>query len=312
MRYARAIAVAAVMLATWPALGQQMKDLGPDLNKPIPGGGPKLTVEQQRSGDFGAMVRTEVPGGAIQPAWDKADEKAGVYRAKWTPGVTLRMRVREGMVSTVALPAWDSVSIVTLADQINFGASRLAQHPGYVLVWTNNPGYDTNLTVVGTSGNIYAFYLRGETWNSKNIPDVVAYVDAGQPMGGPADRGADKSASKEGARAAAVTASADVLSKQTPEWLREIGFNPLQVRHDRTMKGDEAIAPVLIFRDTRFTYLDYGEKPNDWPVAYEVKDKVDVPVRARTSPDGRFMAIETIGPLTLRLGEKVVCITPES
>jgi type IV secretory pathway VirB9-like protein len=297
------------------------KDLGPgglDSSITAPGAaGGGSAIDKQKAGDFAAMKREVAPGGAIQSAWDAAPADAGVYQGKWSPGSVLRMRVREGMTSTVALPPWDTVSTYTLADRVNFGSRKVPGHAGYVELWTVHPGYDTNLTIVGASGNIYAVYVRGETWNSKNVPDLVTYVRAIQPLGAmaggekpPEHEGKDGGA-KEG-RAKAAVAAAEVLAKQAPEWLRRKNFDPFTVRHDREMSGDESIAPELIFRTDDMTILDFGTKVSDWPAAFEVKDGVDVPVRTRKSKDGRFMGIETVGPLTLRLGEKTVCIKPSA
>lgn len=308
------IAGMVVLVTTSGALGANVKDLGANgLDSGIKtgsgkGGSIKGAIADQAAGNFGALERETVPGGAIQGAWDKAEPEAGIYLGKWNPTRVLRMRVREGMTSIIALPTWDSVSAFTLADQFNFDARRVPDHPGYIEIWTKVPGFDTNITIVGKSGNIYPIYVRGETWNSKHIPDVVIYVRAVEP--GPGEAGAAKEAKKGVGKA--VEESAKALAAEAPEWLRRKRFDPFDVRHDREMSGDEAIAPELIFRDNDMTFLDFGENSRDWPAVFEVKDGVDVPVRFRTSKSGRFMGIETVGPLTLRLGEKTVCIRASS
>src|SRR6266851_10013634 len=52
-------------------------------------------VEAQAKGKYPGMQREEVlPLGQIQHAWDKADPKAGVYHANYSPDSVMRVRVR--------------------------------------------------------------------------------------------------------------------------------------------------------------------------------------------------------------------------
>lgn len=97
-------------------------------------------------------------------------------------------------------------------------------------------------------------------------------------------------------------------------WLNELKFDPTKIRHDVEMRGDKTITPVLSFRDERFTYLDYGadNEGKVLPVAYQVVDRVDQPVNVRKSPDGRYLVVKTINPITLRYGEKTVCLKRQS
>lgn len=43
-------------------------------------------------------------------------------------------------------------------------------------------------------------------------------------------------------------------------------------------------------------------------ISDQVVDRVDQPVNVRKSPDRRYLVVETINPITLRYGEKTVCL----
>ena len=170
-------------------------------------------------------------------------------------------------------------------------------------------GADTSLSLIGKSGNIYNFYLASESVFSDNISDQVVYVDAAMPSVKNFFSTENDLKRKE---------SVDTFEKMTKNekktWLNELKFNPTKIRHDVEMRGSKELAPVLVFRDERFTYLDYGYDSDSrvWPVAYQVVDRVDQPVNMRKSPDGRYMVVETINPITLRYGEKTVCLKRRS
>lgn len=309
---------AALAVCVMGSAAAQVTDLGPgDLNEPLPGG--RLDVEGQRAGLFGSMVRQEAPGGAVQEAWDDFEPGGAVFVENWSPLREMRMRVREGMVSTVILPDWEDVRDYALSDNFNFQARPVKDAPNMIWVWAVNPGYDTNINIIGESGNVYVIYLRGETFNSLNLPDLAFHVRAAQPLtlgdGGTALVPAVNSSDELVAAAAAKRGSElsdDGSGTGKPEWLVDVPFDPTEVKHDRELRGDAEIAPKVVFRDERFTYLDYSDRASDWPAAYQVKDGVDSPVRTRVSKDGRFLVVESVLPLTLRLGEQVVCVKPAS
>lgn len=302
----RRLLVSAFLFATTtPAFGQVV-----DLGAPLPAN-PK--VEQQMKGNFAPLKRKELtPGGAVQSVWSEATPTDAVYTVKWKPGEYIKTALREGMVTTIILPGGDDVDQVALGDQTNFGWQRTKQ-PDKLWVWVKAPGYDTSLTVIGESGNVYPFYLRGETWNSKNTPDLVVRVRARTPVLEPAPKiqlaPIEDPAARPGDPLPADS-DPEATAEQEAEWLRELPFDPTEVRHDLVWSGDEAIAPYDIFRDDRFTYLDYGPNHDSrrWPVPFRVQDGIDHPVNIRKSLDGRFLIVETIDPITLRHGEQVVCI----
>lgn len=258
-------------------------------------------VDDVLAGKFAKAAEYRPPLPLIQQAWEKqrTETKAGNKVFVWKRGKSFKVILREGMGTVFKLPEWDSLDQSVLSDSLNFRQKEM-NNPTLLYVEALTAGADTSLTMIGKSGNIYNFYLASESVLSPNISDQVVYVEA-----------AEQNIIGTSAKTPAQTESiASLLNKATPEWVRELKFDPSKVRHDLEMRGDKTLAPVLAFRDERFTYLDYGIEHDRlvWPVAYQVIDRVDQPVNVRKSPDGRFMIVETVNPITLRYGEKTVCI----
>ena len=109
-------------------------------------------------------------------------------------------------------------------------------------------GADTSLTVVGRSGNIYNFYLASQGVRSETISDQVVYVDA--PVPSVKSFFATETDLK---RKESVESLATLTRSGGKTWLNELKFDPTKIRHDVEMRGDKTIAPVLSFRDERFT-----------------------------------------------------------
>ncbi|MGD9605535.1 MAG: TrbG/VirB9 family P-type conjugative transfer protein [Bacilli bacterium] len=261
------------------------------------------SIKKQQEGDYPELLRQNSPGGAIQDAWSKAPLTAGVLNVEWKKDLTVKVRLREGMTTAIVLPDFEEIEMASLGDQVNFKVNLVGKNKA--LIYTQASGYDTNLLFIGKTSRVYAFYLRSESWNSKNITDQVVYLSGTMPTFFQAEP------TEEDKAAIAIDKTVKDLTKDgVPEWLRAINFDPMKIRHDRKMEGNKDIAPILVFRDDNFTYLDYGDNHDAryFPAPFRVVDNVDQPVNKRISPDGRYLVIETIDNITLVHGDKVVCI----
>lgn len=258
------------------------------------------------SGKFDKASEYRPPLPLTQKAWSrqKTETKAGTKIFVWSRGKTFKVTLREGMGTLFKLPDWDGLDQSVLADSVNFRQKEM-NNSSMIYVEALSAGADTNLTLIGKSGNIYSFYLASESVYSDNISDQVVYVDAAMPS---VQNFFDNTSDLK--RKESVESFEKLTKNEKTTWLNELKFDPTKIRHDVEMRGDKELAPVLVFRDERFTYLDYGHDSDSrvWPVAYQVVDRVDQPVNMRKSPDGRYMVIETINPITLRYGEKTACL----
>jgi ComB9 competence protein len=263
-------------------------------------------IEQQSRGEFPAMERSPaLPLGSLQRSWDRpapasGQSAPGVVHYLWQADFVMAVRTRDFMVTTLMLPAWEKVTDFYVGDPVVFEVKKVK--PNVIAVRSRNAGADSNLSVLGGSGNLYSFYLRAEAWNTTQVTDLAVYIDAPAPQ-------ADGADAEEGF--ADRRAAAPVM----PDYIRRIVRRPEDIRFDMKMfarnPGDADIAPQRVFEDGLFTYFDFGDKADTVarPVVHQVVDGVDVAVNSRTTgPHGSILVAEAIGDFTLRNGSRVVCV----
>jgi ComB9 competence protein len=266
------------------------------------------------AGQFPEMDRSStLPIGAIQNSWNKpmassGQTSPGVMRYVWRPDFVMPIRTREFMTTTIELPNWEKVDRLVLGDTMVFEASRVK--PNIIVLRPSHSGADTNMTVIGVSGNLYNFYLRSEGWNSTKITDLAVYVAAAKPnlanaiMPGASGMGAGKKTDGD-------LGSAEDM----PDYLREIAYDPANLQFNMRIfaksPSDIDIAPLRVFSDGIWTYFDYGSKADTQrrPVIFQVIDGVETMVNTRTvGPKGNIMVAEAVGDFVLRNGRRVICV----
>jgi type IV secretory pathway VirB9-like protein len=278
-------------------------------------------VEEQAAGNYPPMARGEsLPLGQIQRAWDNAPENAGVQVFRYAPDKVMRLRAREYMTTTIILPSWETVEKAELADDFVFEAGQ--PRPNIVDLRPKHVGGDSTLTLFGESGNVYAFYVRAEGYNSVNISDVIVHVRAEMPLEMMARMaavqrtdalGGETRGLPGGVEKAAIRSARDraITGEKDPDFLKPINFDPTKLRYDFSMTGDKSIAPERVSTDGHFTWFDYGARwdTSDLPAVYRVVDGIDTPINTRIM--GTALVAEVSGAFTLRNGQRVVCVRPE-
>ncbi len=286
--------------------------------------------------------------GMQQKAWNdpmqhlgEGQLKPGYSRYVWTPDVVLPIRLREGMMTLINLPAWELIEKVHIGSPESFGGEIAA--PNSLLLYADPTyiGVDSNLIIFGRSGNRYVFYLRSETYNTDRITNSVVDVLVG-PKYTPASAGG--SLNMNGG--ASVTAGGSGLQGRAPgwsgvgsnsltaggaqspnvglntagnapnNWLESIPVDPEKFRFDVDVfipnPEDIDIAPERVWRDDIFTYIDLGPKALNMtqrPIVNLIVQGSEVPVGSRTKgPYSRLIVVEGIGDMILRNGQKVVCL----
>ena len=77
-------------------------------------------------------------------------------------------------------------------------------------------------------------------------------------------------------------------------------------------RAGELIGPERVFRDDRWTIIDFGKNTEGrirvLPIPSRVIDRTESPVTHRYTGKGRFLIVEAIGEIVLRDGQNVVCL----
>lgn len=279
--------------------------------------------------------------GLTQDAWrDPAknmgrDQSAPAFkRLNWTPSSVLQVNTREGLITTISLPSHETVTQTIVSDP---GSIEVSTSPNRkaIVVKPVYAGIDGNVVIYGQSGAIYTIYLRSTTFNDKTLPDVRVAIEGAPPSNdvprpgatesnaapsslgphgrvqGSAKGDTDPSASLTTPRAGSTPKGADYAAvAHTGQGRLRTDLKILSSTQAATI-----IAPVAAWRDDKFTYLDFGPRAasmNTWPVAALVVDGVESPVGTRVSgPNRSVMVIESLGNITLRNGQHLVCIQIE-
>lgn len=276
----------------------------------------------QSDGKFPVMERSaSYSAGALQKAWNSPYASAGqatpgVMRYVWRPDFVMAVRTREYMVTTVNLPAWEQVTNLIVGDPVVFEAKRI--RPNILAIRPSHAGADTNVTVIGSSGNVYSFYIRSEGWNSDQVSDITVFVDANRPAnvsaGGSINdlMAASMDGQVQGNGVGGVNNNARITP---PDYVREVAFKPENLKFDMKILAptpdDAEIAPERVFNDGIWTYFDFGKKADSMrrPVVYQVIDGVDTMVNTRTAgTTGGVLIAETVGDFTMRNGNRVICV----
>ncbi len=287
-------------------------------------------AEDQANGKFGSMNRAGV-GGQIQDAWDDTDNEIGVFLYPVCSICTYKVRTREHMVTVIELPDGEVIERADIGDSGSFdvktrGTRRLAVKPlGF--------GVDSNLIIYGASGAVYPIYLRAESFNSVNVPDLIVRITGRVTITDIAIDGIEglPSASPKTALPPLQTGvlsdaqKAAVEGMKTPEperkaddFVQEAPFDINSLRGWGQYKlwagGPDGalLEPETVFRDDHFTYIRFGNRWKDLelPTAYVVVDDIDELVNTRVQ--GQTFIIESTRALiTLKSGLSYICIQYE-
>ena len=124
----------------------------------------------------GAIAATGTNYG-VQAAWDNPTAnmasgslKPGYAQLSWSKGSVLPVKLRNGMTTLITLPNGEKIADAVIGNDGLFSIDATqGGNTMFITPVSSNQGSDTNLIVMGESGNQYVFYLRSEPSNSSEI-----------------------------------------------------------------------------------------------------------------------------------------------
>ena len=319
-----------------PAQPQAQAPLVPSQTPPVSQPAQPVQVQAPAASGLGRPGQSL---GLTQDAWRDPTKSMGrdqsspaFKRLRWTPDSVLQVNTREGLITTISLPSHETVVQTIVSDPGSIEVST-APNRKAIVVKPVYAGIDGNVVIYGQSGAIYTIYVRSTTFNDKTLPDVRVAIEGVAPVNDvPRPGGAEAAPASlgphgrvQGSAKGDTDPSASLTTPRAGSTPKGVDYAAVahtgqgRLRTDlKILSSTQAatiIAPVAAWRDDKFTYLDFGPRAasmNTWPVAALVVDGVESPVGTRVSgPNRSVMVVESLGNITLRNGQHVVCIQLE-
>lgn len=157
----------------------------------------------------------------------------------------------------------------------------------------------TNMTLI-TNNHTYFFELYGEEATDIRDPNMIFNVKFLYP---------------ELAEAEAISASSSIGSSGVSSNSGPNLSAPEKLNFNYSISGSEEMAPVKIFDDGSFTYLQFREKNSEVPAIFAVDEDLResmVNYRVDTANPNILVIEQVFQKLSLRNGKKIVCVYNEA
>lgn len=300
-------------------------------------------IREQESGVYPTLQnRSVLPLGAINKKWaDQCGQTGTTIAVQHSPHREIQFRVRQLLGTVVTFP--EPVQIVSQPGGGGFTAEAYGPK-GTVAsrVWVfgaANAGISANYVFGGGSihgfPTLYTLQVQAEGINTENCPDLMVLVHApvSEDMKALAQMMHDFVArTGEPITGNGARQSGEVLWPSTDlgpvrdnltgdsgragvDYLEGKDYDPSNLVFDWSMRGDETLAPDIVYSDGYFTYLKYHAERVDrvriaaiHAVERTGGGKIDTPVNWNWK--GNTIVVQGVQPLTLEREGIVLCIDP--
>ncbi|MDE6885700.1 MAG: TrbG/VirB9 family P-type conjugative transfer protein [Helicobacteraceae bacterium] len=119
--------------------------------------------------------------------WNKDRKKSdNTINIKYKAGETHNIRTRSNMTTTFIFDN-DKIASATLGDNVGFELKELGINKydlsNILTIKPNLIGIDTNLTIIGESGNIYTFYIFSTNYKNNRNPAFIVFISEDREIG---------------------------------------------------------------------------------------------------------------------------------
>ncbi len=267
----------------------------------------------------------------IQEAFNDSEAFNNTLIYQYNKRSTYKIRLRTAMDTLLILPVQERILIHNFGDDVNFNFQPLKNGKGnnsnMGIIKNLHSGADTNLIVIGSSGNSYNFYLRIDDHSSNFLPHLKVFVEDKNIISKLKKQRASKLTITTGDTTVdptAVASSNDQTSYrdnlELGDYLKKIDNTPMRLLHRNQdldfrytiFKKGNVISPKAVFDDGFWTYFrmstdDNLDKISELPVILKVVNGVEQPVNSRVARN--YLIAETTGSIfALRVDDRVLCI----
>lgn len=236
----------------------------------------------------GAVLAAAVPEAqALREAISIATDPR-IRTVVYNPNEVYRFEGHYGYQSSIVFEAGEEIETISIGDSI---AWQITPTGNRIFLKPIEEDADTNMTVL-TNKRTYHFELyasEAEDMHDKNMVFDLRFIYTDSAAG---------SINR-------FTYETPLPDLADPVELRKYNFN-------YTMSGDDHIAPIRIFDDGTFTYMEFAPTVQDLPAVFAV-DKENRESLVNFRMRERYLIVERIAPrFTLRHGIDTLCVYNEA
>ncbi len=261
----------------------------------------------------------------IQKKLLKSRNPNSILNIKYENNRSYRIRTRQN-VKTLFIFDEEPIAYSFIGNEKAFEKKELKiekyDFSNMLVIKPNLIGVDTNLTVIGESGNIYVFHIYSTDYKNKQVPDTLVFISSSHDkiykinIVNVEKEDFLKKEKKKLEELKKLKDKIEKASKKEKDKFLIIGQGSSSIKilkskiiNDFVQDGDADLKSFKIFRDQKFTYFKYDASNalKKFPNVYVVQDGYDSPTNTRVV--GNYLIAETVSDkFTLRLGEKYVCV----
>lgn len=251
---------------------------------------------------------------------------------KYIAGETHKIRTRANMTTTFIFDD-DKIVSAALGDSVGFELKELGASKydlsNIITIKPNLIGIDTNLTIIGESGNIYTFYLFSTDYKNTRNPAFLVFVSESREIGKIKVENLEAKAKEMREKELQK-----ILEKNTNEAIEQetdtsfiigdsvnkISINKNEIKKDykqypkknifgKVSEESLKLQAIEIFNDNKWTYFKFDRNlaTSKFPAIFRVVDGYDNPMNSRIV--GNYLIVETISDKwTMRIGNEYVCV----
>ena len=254
---------------------------------------------------------------------------------KYVAGESHKIRTRANMTTTFIFDD-DKIASATLGDSVGFELKELGTNKydlsNIITIKPKLVGIDTNLTIIGESGNVYTFYIFSTDYKNRRNPAFLVFISETRKVGKIKVENLEEKAKKEQEKAyqklIAQNNNSDpnIIEEETEDEII-IGdtINKIKIKKSEIVRGyvqypkrnwlgkvsreSIKLQAKEIFHDKKWTYFKFDRDlaTSKFPAIFRVIDGYDNPMNSRIVGD--YLIVETIADKwTMRIGDEYVCV----
>ncbi len=196
--------------------------------------------------------------------------------------------------STIVLEAGENIATITMGDSTGW---MIKDSGNRIFLKPVDPDAVTNMTVI-TNKRTYLFELHAE--EAEDIRDTgISFITR------------FRYPNSEDLTIASPGNSNSFVSKKEEDSAPKIFEKPELYNFNYTFNGSELIAPLKVFDDGQFTFIEFKNVNAPLPAVFKVNKNGDESIINYRVANGYVVIEEVSSMFTLRYGEEVACIFNE-